>query len=375
MNFLDDAYITATLQLIELQSRSSEPSSPVIVRVEETGFDLQSHLVYRIASDPVKKKAAERKVLSVIRTYLNQGKDASDIESDFDQDPAFNAVLGKHFRKNLDRYVEKSRVWDEHKNQVEIFYNLLCHTYQALQSKKIQKDTKRLAGLMLLVPALTTALSMNRTAICATRYMRNVGSSIALSEDLLEANQDRKWKAYAKVGYIHYIKGKPGGDSNRVEILAYDGPVLTSAQKLEAAETILSFITHEDLASVLRVVLVAIASLHSTPRYGDCDLLNKVEDLVNTFAPIAGEVVETRKAERLIESVEFEAAVQAEAEEVSARVTAHLASGQGLQPVFEVPESPVEAPTALEQHMRWVSQESTKQKALAYASITNGLEF
>lgn len=46
-----------------------------------------------------------------------------------------------------------------------------------------------------------------------------------------------------------------------------------------------------------------------------------------------------------------------------------------LETAVEAPESPVEAPVNLEQHMRWVRTESTKQKELALAGIANGLEF
>lgn len=46
-----------------------------------------------------------------------------------------------------------------------------------------------------------------------------------------------------------------------------------------------------------------------------------------------------------------------------------------LEDTVEAPESPVEDLTSLELHMRWVHEESSKKKALALASITNGLEF
>ena len=297
-----------------------------------------------------RKEAAKSAVFSAIRSLRNQGKSAEEIFLLCQNDKDFHRAFGKNLRKDIYNAVELSDQWDRHKNTILIADYLIKHTVDIMNCK-MRKDKKALLPLFLTISTLFTMKDCNRKAIVATRVVRSVGASVTLNRvDLDPTNQKKRWIVLAKeLKCISFYPGKAGGDSNRVEILPNHN-VYSTESKLKAVALILGFVDHEELHQALSAVLHAIAVLEDSPRYGDCELTNLVSTLLDVFTPLADGVIQTRKAERLIESADFESAVEAEATELADKISAHLKSGTGFQPRSKPAKAPqihVEARTLI----------------------------
>lgn len=280
-------------------------------------FDIGQHIYYQ-----ADVKEAGRRTLRMIREGLNKGMDAHQIWEAYKWNSYFLRIIKQE--RNVERFIALSDEWHWWKNRPRVMWDLLNQAY-AVEHSKSRRELRSIAPLLLTLVALHTARDANRKALMAYRYVCKLVQELT-GQELDPKHLGRKWEALAKKGYVDFQKGQQGGSSSRLELLSYDGPALTADQRLEAAELILRAFKDSTFKTQLASLLRELAKMTMEPAISDDETYNAVADLASAFKSITTPVAEERRAERLIESVDFSEVV----ETVTERVSDFTSAGRSL---------------------------------------------